>query len=62
MHKKIVMLAAWASACALLAQESPTTPRAARGQILQGPVIELSKEHLTIVRWTANYPGGTGVQ
>jgi len=43
----------------LLAQLSPTTPKAPRVQIKQGPEIELAKEHLTIIRWTTNNPGGS---
>jgi D-lyxose ketol-isomerase len=38
---------------------SPTTPKTGRGQITQGPEIESSKESLTIIRWTANNPGGS---
>jgi UDP-N-acetylmuramyl tripeptide synthase len=45
----------------LLAQKSPTTPKAARVQVIEGPAIELAREHLTIVRWTANNPGGSPV-
>src|SRR5260370_14956160 len=45
----------------LLAQESPTTPRAKRVQIIQGPKVELAREHLTIISWTTNNPGGSPV-
>jgi len=45
----------------MVAQESPTTPKAARVQITQGPEIELAKEFLTIIRWTTNNPGGSPV-
>jgi hypothetical protein len=41
------------------AQVSPTTPKAARVQITRGPEIEMSKEFLTIIRWTTNNPGGS---
>ena len=41
------------------AQVSPTTPKAARVQITKGPEIEMSKEFLTIIRWTTNNPGGS---
>ncbi len=44
-----------------LSQESPTTPKAARVRILQGPEIELAKENLTIIRWTISNPGGSPV-
>jgi hypothetical protein len=41
------------------AQISPTTPKAAHARITKGPEIEMSKEFLTIIRWTANNPGGS---
>jgi hypothetical protein len=43
----------------LLAQVSPTIPKAASVRITQGPELELAKEYLTIIRWTTNNPGGT---
>jgi hypothetical protein len=43
----------------LAPQVSPTTPRAARVQITQGPAIEMTKEFLTIIRWTTNNPGAS---
>src|SRR3981081_1305765 len=43
----------------LLAQVSPTTPKAASVRITQGPELELAKEYLPIIRWTTNNPGGT---
>jgi len=42
-----------------VAQVSPTTQKAARVRITQGPEVEISKEHLTIIRWTTNNPGGS---
>lgn len=45
----------------LLAQESPMAPRATEVRILEGPAVELSNEHLTIIRWTTNNPGGSPV-
>ncbi|HTF63900.1 MAG TPA: fibronectin type III domain-containing protein [Edaphobacter sp.] len=45
----------------MVAQVSPTTPKTARVQITQGPELELAKEHLTIIRWTTNNPGGSPV-
>jgi hypothetical protein len=45
----------------MVAQVSPTTPRTARVRITQGPQLELAKEHLTIIRWTTNDPGGSPV-
>jgi hypothetical protein len=41
------------------AQLSPTTPKAARVKITQGPEIERADSYLTIVRWTTNNPGGS---
>src|SRR3984893_4845517 len=41
------------------AQVSPTTPKAARIRITKGPEIEMSKEFLTIIRWTTDNPGGS---
>jgi hypothetical protein len=43
----------------IAAQVSPTPPRAARVQITQGPAIEMTKEFLTIIRWTTNNPGAS---
>jgi hypothetical protein len=42
-----------------VAQLSPSTPKAKSVRITQGPEIELSKDFLTIIRWTTNNPGGT---
>ncbi len=41
------------------AQVSPTTPKAPRGRIIQGPEIEMSKPFLTIIRWTTDNRGGS---
>jgi Purple acid Phosphatase, N-terminal domain len=68
MNKLLLKLAITAAAGGLLssnpmvAQVSPTTPKAARVRITQGPEVELSKEHLTIIRWTTNNPGGSPEQ
>jgi hypothetical protein len=65
MNKLLLKLAMTAAAGGLLssnplvAQLSPTTPKAARVRITQGPEIELSREFLTIIRWTVNNPGGS---
>jgi hypothetical protein len=65
MNKLLLKLAITAAAGCLLAshpvsaQVSPTTQKAARVRITQGPEIELSKEFLTIIRWTTNNPGGS---
>jgi len=62
MKKKIwSVFLAIALAPGVLAQESPTTAKAARVRIIQGPEIELAKENLTIIRWTTNNPGGSPV-
>jgi len=45
----------------MMGQVSPTTPKAARVRIRQGPELELAKVHLTIIRWTTNNPGGSPV-
>src|ERR1700757_3719963 len=50
-----------ALAAGVFAQQSPTTAKAARVRIIQGPEIELAKENLTIIRWTTNNPGGSPV-
>jgi phosphodiesterase/alkaline phosphatase D-like protein len=65
MNKLLLRLAITAAASGLLssnsmvAQLSPTTPKAASVRITQGPEIELAKDFLTIIRWTTNNPGGT---
>ena len=56
-----VLLATSVLSGSLLAQESPTTPRAAWVKIIQGPTIELATEYLTIIRWTTNNPAGSPV-
>ena len=67
MNKLLLRLVITAAAGSLLssnpmvAQVSPTTPKAARVRITQGPEVELAKEHLTIIRWTTNNPGGSPV-
>jgi hypothetical protein len=55
------MLAISVLSGSLPAQESPTTPKAAQVRMIQGPKIELSKGHLTIINWTTNNPGGSPV-
>jgi len=45
----------------MIGQVSPTTPKAARVRITEGPELELAKVHLTIIRWTTNNPGGSPV-
>ena len=65
MNKLLLKLAITAAAGSLLssnpmvAQVSPTTPKAARVQITEGPEVELSRVYLTIITWTSNNPGGS---
>ncbi len=59
MNRGLLLLVISVLSGSLLAQESPTTPKAARVRIIQGPEIELAKEHLTIISWTTNNPGGS---
>jgi len=65
MNKLILKLAITAASGSLIsfipmaAQVSPTTHKAARVRIIQGPELELVKEYLTIIRWTTNNPGGS---
>ena len=40
-------------------QESPTTAKAARVRITQGPELESAKDNLAIIRWTSHNPGGS---
>jgi hypothetical protein len=65
MNKLLLKLAITAAAGTLLslipmgAQLSPSTPKAARVRITQGPEVELSRSFLTIISWTSNNPGGS---
>ena len=61
MNRVLVILVISVLTGGLSAQESPTTAKAAQVRIILGPKIELSKEHLTIVNWTTNNPGGSPV-
>jgi hypothetical protein len=42
-----------------VAQFSPSTKKAATVRITEGPAVELSRNNLTIIRWTVNNPGGS---
>jgi phosphodiesterase/alkaline phosphatase D-like protein len=44
------------------AQVLPPAPNAARVEITKGPELESATNHLTIIRWTTNNPGGSDVQ
>jgi purple acid phosphatase-like protein len=65
MNKVFLKFAITAAAASLLfsnpmsAQLSPTTPKAGRVRVTKGPEVELAREHLTIIRWTTNNPGGS---
>jgi Purple acid Phosphatase, N-terminal domain len=60
MNKVLLALFSMVLSTSLLAQESPTTPKAARVQIMQGPEIALAS-WFTVIRWTTNNPGGSPV-
>ena len=61
MSKALVILAISVLSGSLSAQTSPTTPESERVRIILGPRIELAREHLTIINWTTNNPGGSPV-
>src|SRR5580698_7944576 len=60
---KMAMAAAVGSLLICNAAFSQTIPpparKAAHVDIIQGPVLELARGDLAIVRWTTNNPGGT---
>jgi hypothetical protein len=60
MNKVFLALSIMILSGSLLAQESPTTPKATRVQIIQGPEIALAS-WFTVIRWTTNNPGGSPV-
>jgi Purple acid Phosphatase, N-terminal domain len=60
MRKVLLTLSIMVFSGSLFAQESPTTPKAARVQIIQGPEIALAS-WFTAIRWTTNNPGGSPV-
>jgi Purple acid Phosphatase, N-terminal domain len=49
----------WFAAPPAAGQFVPSSKRADHVQVTQGPEIELNHEHLTIIRWTSNNPGGS---
>jgi len=65
MNKLILKLAMVVTVCSLLystpaaTQLSPTTNKAARVRIIQGPEIERADPDFAIIRWTSNNPGGS---
>ena len=60
MNKVLLTLSIMVLSGSMLAQESPTTPKATRVQIIQGPEIALAS-WFTVIRWTTNNPGGSPV-
>ena len=60
MNKVLLVLLSVVLSSSVLAQESPTTAKAARVQIIQGPEIALAS-WFTVIRWTTNNPGGSPV-
>src|ERR1700745_2367673 len=61
MKKVLLTLSILVLSGTVLAQESPTTPRAEHVQIILGPEIPLVGGYLTVIRWTVNNPGGLPV-
>jgi hypothetical protein len=67
MHRLLPRLAIAIAVASLLssnpgtAQILPPLKKAARVAIIKGPEVEMSAEHLTIIRWTSNNPGGSDV-
>jgi hypothetical protein len=61
MNKVLLPLSITLLSGSLLAQVRPTTPKAGRVHISQGPEIELATANLTIITWTVNNPGGSPV-
>jgi phosphodiesterase/alkaline phosphatase D-like protein len=58
-----ITTAAGSLLCASLAaaQILPPAKRAERVEITKGPELESATNHLTIIRWTTNNPGGSDV-
>ncbi len=49
----------WFAAIPAAGQFVPSSKRVDRMEVREGPEIELNHEHLTIIRWTSNNPGGS---
>src|SRR5712692_4113313 len=60
-NRMLLILAISVLSGSLLAQESPTTPKAARVRNIKETTIEIARDHLTIIMWTTNNPGGSPV-
>jgi hypothetical protein len=54
----ILMIGSLLYSIPVAAQESPTTKKAERVHITQGPDLERIDPDLAIIRWTSNNPGG----
>src|SRR6266481_10100881 len=67
MHRLLLTLAITTTVGSLLssnptvAQVLPAAKRAERVEITTAPALELASDHLTIIRWTTNNPGGSDV-
>jgi phosphodiesterase/alkaline phosphatase D-like protein len=67
MNRLLRTLAVAATLCGLLtphadgAQLLPPAKKTARIKIIKGPELESASDYLTIIRWTANNPGGSDV-
>ena len=67
MHRLLLTLAITTTVGSLLssnpaaAQVLPPVKRAERVEITTAPALELATDHLTIIRWTTNNPGGSDV-
>jgi hypothetical protein len=67
MNGLLLTLAITITVCSLLAfqpaaaQVLPPAKKAERVDITKGPELELATDHLTIIRWTTNNPGGSDV-
>ncbi len=67
MHRLLLTLAITTTVGSLLssnptaAQVLPAAKRAERVEITAAPALELATDHLTIIRWTTNNPGGSDV-
>ncbi|HXB20820.1 MAG TPA: fibronectin type III domain-containing protein [Candidatus Solibacter sp.] len=55
----ILMIGSLLYSIPVATQVSPTTKKAARVQITQGPELERIDPDLAIIRWTSNNPGGS---
>jgi phosphodiesterase/alkaline phosphatase D-like protein len=59
MYATAIFCGSWFVSPSAFAQFVPSAQKAAHVEVTQGPEIELNQEHLTIIRWTSNNPGGS---